>query len=183
MPAREPAIAADFPKAVGHVNDFANVLEEPIELRLEAFLREVAQRYDVEVAILTMANLDGEDPTEYANQIFEDWGIGGKDSDRGLLLLDAKQERFVRAEVGYGLEGVLPDGKVGSILDREVIPYLKQGRPDVAYVAGVRGLLLPVLEEAGESAQDLDALLQGAGYTYRPPPKQRGHGSPGFSLR
>ena len=128
--------AAQFPEPVGHVNDFAQVLDPEVERRLDSFLTEVAERYQVEIALLTMSDLGGEDPTDYANRIFVDWGIGSAETDRGLLLLDAKQERFVRVEVGYGLEGVLNDGKVGAILDNEVIPHLRAGRNDLAYTAG-----------------------------------------------
>jgi uncharacterized protein len=165
--------AIEFPEPVGHVNDFAQVLDARVEERLESFLVEVAARYQVEVALLTMVDLGGEDPTEYANRIFESWGIGSAETDRGLLLLDAKQERFVRVEVGYGLEGVLNDGKVGAILDDEVIPHLKAGRSDLAYTAGLRALLIPVLEEEGRSAAELDTLLAMSGNRYVSPPASR----------
>lgn len=165
--------AAQFPRPTGHVNDFAQVLDPQAEERLESFLTQVASRYRIEAALLTMADLGGEDPTEYATKIFEEWGIGNAETDRGLLLLDAKRERFVRVEVGYGLEGVLNDGKVGAILDDQVIPHLKEKRSDLAYIAGLRALLVPVLEEQGNTAAELDALLQSSGNTYRPPPSVR----------
>lgn len=172
------AAAQKFPEPVGHVNDFADVLDPATERRLESFLRAVAEQYQVEAALLTMRDLGGEDPTDYATRIFETWGIGSAETDRGLLLLDAKQERFVRVEVGYGLEGVLNDGKVGAILDAEVIPHLREGRNDLAYVAGLRALLIPVLEEEGKSAEELDALLASSGNLYQPPP--RSERSPGI---
>jgi uncharacterized protein len=85
-------------------------------------------------------------------------------------------------EVGYGLEGVLPDGRVGSILDHDVIPFLKRGEPELAYVAGVRALLVPVLEEDGRTAEELDALLRSSGYVPERPPRNTGPRIPWFLI-
>lgn len=160
--------AADaFPEPRGYVNDFANTIESATQNRLEQFLTEVDRQLGVQVAVVTMRDLGGDDPTEYANQLFAAWGIGGKQSNRGLLILDAKQERFFRVEVGYGLEGVLPDGRVGRILDESVIPYLREGQDALAYVAATRELLVPVLEEAGQDPGQLDQLVSSSGYQLR----------------
>ena len=162
------ALAADgFPEPRGYVNDFANTIESTTQNRLERFLTAVDQRLGVQVAVVTMRDLGGDDPTEYANRLFEAWGIGSADSNRGLLILDAKRERFLRVEVGYGLEGVLPDGKVGRILDQSVMPYLRDGQDELAYVSATRELLRPVLIEAGQDPEAMDQLVNDAGYTLR----------------
>ena len=76
----------------------------------------------------TFKSLDGDDPDQFANELYEAWGIGKKGEDKGVLIMLAVQERRVRIETGFGVEGVLPDGLVGSILDRYVVPLLKQNR-------------------------------------------------------
>ena len=78
---------------------------------------------------------------EAAVQLFSLWGIGKKSKDNGLLLLWSTGDRRVRVEVGYGLEGVLPDGKTGAILDTYVIPKFKSGQFDEGVLAGVAALL------------------------------------------
>ena len=94
-----------------------------------------------EMAVVVIQSLDGLSVEEAAAKLFELWGIGKKDNDNGLLLLWSTGDRRVRVEVGYGLEGVLPDGKVGAILDTYVIPKFKAGEFDAGILEGVNALL------------------------------------------
>jgi uncharacterized protein len=157
--------AADsFPKPQGYVNDYAGVLPEATRARLESFLSRVDQEFGVQLTVATFQDIGGDDPTDYANRLFEAWGVGNKKTDKGILLLDVVSQRQVRVEVGYGLEGVLPDGKVGGILDQYIKPYLQENRPDLAYVAGAIGLLTPVLKEMGRDPSELEAMFQSSGH-------------------
>ena len=104
---------AAFPRPSGHVNDFAGVLTADDRAYLENFLRSVERDTTAEVVVVTVTSLDGMTIEEYANRLFADWGIGTKARDNGVLLLVAPAERQVRIEVGYGLEGSLPDGLAG----------------------------------------------------------------------
>lgn len=153
-----------LPKPTGYVNDLADVIPSTAQSRLERLLEQVDAKLQVQVAIATIPDLEGEDPAEYANQLYEAWGIGGKGTHRGLLIMNAISDRQIRVEVGYGLEGVLPDGRVGAILDRDALPWLKQERYDQAYAATVRGLLQPILTEAGQDPAAIDSLLMSGGY-------------------
>ena len=142
----------DFPKPVGFVNDFAGVIEPAYAQKIEALCLEVKQKTGAEIAVVTVKTV-GPDytPQQYANLLFEKWGIGQKGKDNGVLLLDAIEERYVWIEVGYGLEGILPDGLVGEIRDRYIIPYLKKGRRGEAYLNGVRAIAGVIAKNAGVS--------------------------------
>ena len=93
------------------------------------------------MAVVVIGSLDGLSIEEAAVQLFTLWGIGKKSKDNGLLFLWSTGDRRIRVEVGYGLEGVLPDGKTGAILDTYVIPKFKSGEFDEGVLAGVDALL------------------------------------------
>lgn len=156
---RELAHAKEFPRPTGYVNDFADVIPQSAEARIEAALVRVDQELKLQIAVVTMPNLGGEDYIDYANRLFADWKIGNPETDRGLLMLNAIEERRIKVEVGYGLEGVLPDGRVGRILDADVVPYLKQGDYASAYLSGLRGLLEPILVDMGRDPAEASQLL------------------------
>ncbi len=102
---------------------------------LEAYLQQIEQRGGVEIVLAVLPTIGDLTIEEAATRLYEQWGIGKKETNRGILLLDAIQERKIRIEVGYGLEGALPDGKTGAILDSEAVPYLRVERR----AEGVRG--------------------------------------------
>ncbi len=162
-PSGHAALAQSFPQPRGYVNDFADVLSQSEEQKLEGMLLEADRRYQVQLAIVTMKDIDGYEPADYATRLFETWGIGNQETDQGLLILDARKERQLRIEVGYGLEGVLNDAKVGRIYRNVMVPHLKRGNANDAYVAGALALLEPVVVEAGGTAADVDALASGRG--------------------
>ncbi|MBU5873027.1 TPM domain-containing protein, partial [Vibrio cholerae O1] len=77
---------------------------------------------------------------------FRQYGLGNKTMNNGVLLVVAVKDRKIRIEVGYGLEGALPDGKVGRILDQYAIPYLKENKPDAAVINTYKKLAAEKLE-------------------------------------
>jgi uncharacterized protein len=107
-----------------YVNDFAGALTPETKSQLEALATEVDQKAQAQIAVVTIKSLDGDDVDDYAVNLFKAWGIGGKKSDRGVLILAAIQDRKYRIEVGYGLEPILPDGKVGGF-GREAVPLFR----------------------------------------------------------
>ena len=113
-------------RPVGYVNDFADVLDAGTIAQLESTCQQIDQKAHAQIAVVTIQSLDGSDIESYAVDLFKQWGIGNKASNRGVLILLATQDRHYRIEVGYGLEPILPDGKVGGI-GREAVPLLKQG--------------------------------------------------------
>ncbi len=110
------------------VNDFANVIsaedEEKILKKTEGLY--AATGNSTQVVVATINSLEGYGIEEYANNLFREWGIGNKDKNDGILILLAVNDRKSRIEVGYGLEGTLPDGKTGGIQDTYMIPYFKE---------------------------------------------------------
>ena len=110
----------------GYVNDFAGVLNLETKHKLEALCGEVDQKAHAQIADVTVTSLDGESVDQFTIDLAMGWGIGPKGTKRGVLILLAPSEHKYRIEVGYGLEGILPDGKVGSI-GREAVPLLRNG--------------------------------------------------------
>jgi uncharacterized protein len=123
-----PAAAVEtFPKPTGAVNDFAGIISAPDKSRMESLAREVLEKTGTAVVVATVATIGDNDPGDYANRLYKAWGIGKKGEDKGVLIFLAVKERQVRIETGYGVEGILPDGLAGEILDRHAIPYFKKG--------------------------------------------------------
>jgi uncharacterized protein len=109
-----------------YVNDFAGVLDAGTEARLNDLCHQVEQKANAQIAVVTVKSLDGQDVVSYAVALYQKWGIGSKGKDRGVLILLATQDRQYWTTVGYGLEPILPDGKVGGF-GREAVPLLKNG--------------------------------------------------------
>src|SRR5438477_4929352 len=118
-------------KATDCVNDFAGVLSPPTVTQLKEMCRQVLEKAQASVVVVTVKSTDGEDIFNYSVDLYQKWGIGQKGKDRGVLILLAVQDRKYYINVGYGLEGILPDGKVGGF-GREAVPYLKRNDYDGA---------------------------------------------------
>jgi len=113
-------------RATNYVNDFAGALDAATETRLNDLCRQVDQKAQAQIAVVTVKSLDGQDVVSYAVALYQKWGIGAKGKDRGVLILLATADRKYWTAVGYGLEAILPDGKVGGF-GREAVPLLKSG--------------------------------------------------------
>ena len=123
------------------VTDTSGVLRPDTVARLNATIGEAERTSGVEMAVVAIRSLDGLSVEEAAVKLFELWGIGKKNKDNGLLFLWSIGDRKLRVEVGYGLEGALPDGKVGAILDTYVVPKFKATNFDQGLLDGVDALL------------------------------------------
>lgn len=113
------------------VNDFANVLSPAITTQLKEMCRQVLDKAQASLVVVTIKSTDGQPIFDYAVDLYQKWGIGQKGKDRGVLILLAVQDRKYYVNVGYGLEGILPDGKVGGF-GREAVPYLQRDDYDGA---------------------------------------------------
>jgi len=112
-------------KPQGYVNDFAGVLSAQAKDKLTALCAEVQEKTKAQIAIVTISSLEGQPIEQFSIDLATAWGIGPKQLDRGVLILFAPNDRRDRVEVGYGLEAILPDGKVGGF-EREIVPVLRQ---------------------------------------------------------
>lgn len=137
-----PALAYTSPGSpTGYVNDFARVLSDGTKQSLEAELTDFEKSTSNEVTVVTVPNMGGDYIENFTVKLFEEWKIGKADTDNGVLLLLSIEERKLRIEVGYGLEGALPDSVAQSILDNELTPRLKVGDYDGAVTTGVRAIM------------------------------------------
>ena len=123
-----------------YVNDYAGVFYVTNKDMLENLLQEVQSKTTAEIAVVALKSLDGGDINDFANRLFEKWGIGKKGKDNGILLIAAIEDRKVRIEVGYGLEGLIPDAKSGRLLDENVIPFFKKGNYAGGLANGARAI-------------------------------------------
>lgn len=121
------AMADHLPRPKGYVNDFAKVLSSAEEGSLERELREYEQGSGNEIAVALVEDLDDGDIDDFTARAFEEWKVGKKGEDNGVLLLAAIDDRKVRIEVGYGVEGDLTDGEAGNIIRNAVVPAFRDG--------------------------------------------------------
>src|SRR4029077_11872219 len=148
-------------KPTGYVNDFAGVLDAASSEAIRNIAQQIDQKAKAQIAVVTVHSLDGADIESYASDLYKAWGIGPKSSNRGVLILLAVDDHRRRIEVGYGLEPILPDGKVGGF-GREAVPFLKQGQYGP-------GLLLMTQRVAAVIAADAGIQLEGAEAPRAPP--------------
>lgn len=133
--------AIEYPKQIGHVNDFAKLLPVDVARKLETELRTYKEQTSIEIAVVTVKSLEGLSVEDYTIGLARNWGVGEKKKDNGVVLLVAPNERKVRIEVGYGLEPDLTDSQAGRVIRDIITPLFKEGRMSDGVVAGVAGIL------------------------------------------
>lgn len=122
-----PAVAQEFPALTGRVVDNADLLSAAQEQALTERLAGEEQQSSNQIVVVTLADLQGYDIADYGYQLGREWGIGQEGKDNGALLIIAPNERQVRIEVGYGLEGALTDATSSSIIQNDIRPAFRQG--------------------------------------------------------
>ena len=147
------------------VTDMPGALRAETVAHLNQAIGDLERTHGIEMAVVVVRSLDGLTIDDAAEKLFKLWGIGKKDRDNGLLFLWSTGDRKVRIEVGYGLEGIIPDGKAGAILDAYVIPRFKAGNFDMGVIEGVDAVLAAARSEpvalpaVGTHSYDLDGWL------------------------
>jgi uncharacterized protein len=134
-------------KPVGFVNDFAQMLTADTRSALEQELKNFRAEKAHEIAVVTVPTIADETIETYAVKLFAEWGIGGKEKDNGVLLLIARDEREVRIEVGYGLEGALTDLESKQIIDKVIVPAFARGEIDAGVTQGVSAIEQAIASE------------------------------------
>jgi len=153
-----PAAGAEavdsLPKPTDYVSDNAHVLSAETVARLDRICTQLDHSAaNSQVSVVTVRSLDGMDSADYANQLEAKWKMGKKGSDRGVLVLLAVDDHKRRIEVGYGLEGILPDAKIGDI-GREMVPYLRADDFDSAVTLAVSEVGQVIAADAKVSLED-----------------------------
>ena len=147
-------------KPTGYVSDYASVLSPEAIARLERLCGQLDHsQANAQIAVVTIHTLNGADAAEYANALEDKWKMGRKGSDRGALVLLAVDDHKYRIEVGYGLEGILPDGKVGDI-GREMVPLLRASDYDGAISQAVGEVAQVIAVDAKVTLDEEPALQQ-----------------------
>ena len=134
-----------------YVYDGAQVLSEETEQYILSTNQELEGKTGAQIVVVTIPSLDGQPLEEYATDLFRQWGIGDAKKNNGVLLLCAVEDRQFRVEVGYGLEGDLPDGKTGRMQDAYIIPLLREDQFDAGIKNGYSAFLQAVAEVYGVS--------------------------------
>lgn len=140
-----------------YVQDYAGVLSQQTRSALNAIGQDLDNKTTAQVTVVTIKTLDGQPIDEYGLTLLRQWGLGNKEKNNGALILVAVDDRQSRIEVGYGLEGVLPDGLTGRIQDQQMLPYFKQGQYE-------KGIVQGYLAVATTAAKNYNVQLEGVRY-------------------
>jgi uncharacterized protein len=169
-----PANIPEMPQK--YVVDLAGIINDAVENRLNGYLQELEQKTTAQMVVLTIMDLGGESIEDLSISIAHDkWKLGQKGKDNGVLFLIAFKDRKYRIEVGYGLEGVLPDSLVGSLGRKLVVPYFRKG--DYS-----DGIFATTLAMANIIAKNYGVKIEGMpSVTYQPQPASRGNPAGPFS--
>lgn len=147
-------VQAQVPSPEGRVNDFAGVISSDYLQKINSLIEEVEQKTSAEVAVVTQPSIAPYGADQYAQMLFDNWKIGKKGKDNGVLILLAVKEREWRIHTGYGVEGILPDGVCGRIGRDYMVPYFKDGQY-------AEGLYYGVAATANIIAKDANVTLDG----------------------
>jgi uncharacterized protein len=142
----------DLPQPTNYVSDLAGVLSPQTIQGLNALCRQVDLQAHAQIAVVTVKTLDGEPIEDFTTALEDKWKVGAKGTDRGVILVFAIQDRKRRIETGYGLEGILPDSKVG-VIGRSIVPQLQAGNYNAAISSAVVQVAQIIAADAGVDLQ------------------------------
>src|ERR1041385_4058533 len=148
------AASLTFPPLTGRVVDDAGVLSDDTKARLTGILAQLEQKTGNQVVVATLKSLQGQDIARYGYQLGRQWGIGQKGKNNGAILIVAPNERRVRIEVGYGLEGTLTDAASKLIIEDVILPQFRAGN----YDAGVQAGTIEIVRLVGDGKVDLSKV-------------------------
>jgi uncharacterized protein len=140
---------APIPPLTGPVVDTAGLLSPQQAAALDLLARELQRKTGAQMALLTLESTGPEDLFDYGMRVAGAWRLGSREKDDGLLLVVARRDRKLRFFSGYGLEGVLPDGKLGRILDTAALPRFRRGELGAGIVEAMQAAASEIAREAG----------------------------------
>ncbi|GFN34230.1 TPM domain-containing protein [Tepidimicrobium xylanilyticum] len=130
-----------------YVYDEANIIDGQVEQYIIDTNKDLYKKTGAQIVVATVLDLRGMDINRFASELFEKWGIGSREYDNGLLILVVPEDREIWIEVGYGLEGALPDSKIGNIINGYIIPYFKESDYSTGILSGFNEIINEVEEE------------------------------------
>lgn len=131
----------NFPKLTGRIVDNADLLGDQQKANLEKILSDFEQKSSDQIVVATIKSLNGENLEEYANLLFRHWELGQAEENNGILLLIAQQDRKLRIEVGYGLEGTMTDAASKLVIDQIIVPRFRNGEFGEGMLDGVQSII------------------------------------------
>ncbi len=145
------ALGATYPSptSVFYVNDYAGVLDNQTKQHIESIAVALESKTSAQVVVVTVNDIGDNSLEEYSLGLFREWGIGDSQKNNGVLILLDIDGRQSRIEVGYGLEGALPDGKTGRIQDQAMLPYYQQGNYGMGMMEGFNLIVNEIYSEYG----------------------------------
>jgi uncharacterized protein len=161
-------------KPTSYVTDLAGVIDPESKLMMERLATEVESKAHATLEVVTIQSLDGLTIEEFTTRLEDNWKVGPKGTDKGVVMVFALKEHKWRIEPGYGLEGVLNDAKVGDI-GRSMVPQLKAGQYGPAILMGMEQVASDVANDAGVTLTPLLDMQDQVEDTLPPPPPQRSH--------
>lgn len=161
----------EYPEATGYVNDYGCILSSQGINQLESLLMQLDEMTDIQIAIAVLETINGADTRDYTTKLFEKWQVGSKD-DEGILIVLVTGENSIEVEVGYGLEHVLTDARVGKMLDTYFLPHFKANDIEQGLINGVNAMVAHLAEYKGA---ELDT-------NYRPIEQGRQGEIPGYLI-
>ena len=159
---------AKLPAPTDYVSDLANVIDPASKQQIDELASELDHQAHAQVAVVTIDSLNGQTIEDFAIALEDKWKVGPKGTDRGLLMIFAIKEHKRRIEVGYGLEGILNDAKVGDI-GRSMVPQLEQKQYGPAIYGGLQQIATDIATDAGVTLAQTQQQ-----HTYRREPAQQG---------
>lgn len=168
------AAEVEIPRLESHVMDLTATLSTDEKQQLETLLTDYEKKKGSQIAVLIVPSTKPEEIEQYSIRVVEKWKLGRKGVDDGILILVAKEDRRVRIEVGYGLEGILPDAKAMRIIDEQIVPNFKNGDFYEGIESGVKAVIgvisgetLPapveVKKSSSNSSKSRGALMSAVG--------------------
>jgi uncharacterized protein len=153
VPALAPAVGAELavPSPSGRTLDTAEVLSPATESALEALLAELENVTGAQVVVLTIPSLASEPIESFSLRVAETWRLGSGERDDGVLLVVAVEDRRVRIEVGYGLEGALPDIAASRIIRESMVPHFRRQDYETGLLAGARAIVERLMPDGAEA--------------------------------
>lgn len=154
--------ALEIPRLTSPVVDNAKIMSESKRQELEQFLLSLDKNSSAQIAVLTIPSLKGESLEEYSIRVAREWGLGNAEDSKGVLLLIAFDEKKIRIETGYGVEGDLTDAKCGMIIRNVIAPNFQNGKYSEGIIKGAKAIAKIIAPDAQISS---DAEIEDASET------------------
>ena len=149
-----------YPKPLGYVNDYAHILSASRKEAISAVCQELETKTTAQIAITTVESTYPESIDTYAVNLFSRWGVGRRGKDNGLLIVVAKKDKKVWIEVGYGLEGIIPDAFAHYVYSKQLVPAFRKGAHGEGLLAATTIFAKKIADEKGVKLSSLSSIAQ-----------------------